>query len=200
MIGAHPDDIEVGALGTLLKYRDDLDKLYCYVATLGGEGDASNEFPSRKSESEKALGILSPDYIFWLNRIGLKMEDYHFEVGRIESIIKKCAINLVLTLSPHDTHQDHRLMSEITITALRRALTGVLFYATPSINRAFSPTLYVDIGNYLALKLSVLKLHETQASKSYMRPECLEAFHSDASAILRGMRYVERFEIERIFH
>ena len=197
-ISAHPDDVEFGAMGTLLKYRDSMNKLFCYVATLGGEGDSSNGLASRKAECEKAMQKLHPDHIFCQDRIGLKAEDYHLEVGRIEGIVKGCGITLVLVNSRHDTHQDHRLISEITLTALRRAKIGILLYASPSVSLEFRPRVFVDIGHFVDEKMAALKFHQTQGQKPYMNQEYLDAFHSDPYALLRGIKYVERFEIETI--
>lgn len=197
IVASHPDDIEFGAFGTLLRFGGEMKKLYFYIATLGGEGDESNKFADRKNESERALKLLNPDNIFWFDRIGLKRDEYHSEVARIEGIMRLYAIDLILSIGPHDSHQDHRLMSDIVSTAVRRMPVAILYYATPSISLEFSPRMFVDITDYLRSKLAALKHHESQESKPYMTSEYLEVFHSDPYAALRGMRYVEKFEVER---
>ena len=52
-IGAHPDDLEAYALGTLLKYKE-VSEIFCYIATCGGENDKTT-ISTRGMESIKAL-------------------------------------------------------------------------------------------------------------------------------------------------
>lgn len=36
VIGAHPDDIEIGCTGTILKLKEEGKKVYCLIMTNGG--------------------------------------------------------------------------------------------------------------------------------------------------------------------
>lgn len=36
VVGAHPDDIELGCAGTILKLKDKKRKVYCLIMTNGG--------------------------------------------------------------------------------------------------------------------------------------------------------------------
>jgi len=198
-IGSHPDDIELGTLGTLLKYREDMNLLCCYIATVGGEGDLSNEFANRRIESDLALVCVHPDIMIWDEKVGIKREDYHFEVRRIEDIVDEHQINMVLVMSQHHTHQDHRLLHEITMTALRQTNATVLCYGLPSNTLDFNPRLFVNISGFMGSKLKSLQLHKSQALKPYMNKTYLNAFHSDPYSLSHGILHVERFEVERIF-
>ena len=189
-VGSHPDDIEFGALGTLLKFCSE-SKIFCYIATLGGKGDTTDP-DTRRKESVLALKVLNPMPILWSSEIGLDVAKYHEYVKSIEDVILAGRIDTIFTPSRHDTHQDHRFMNEVTMTASRRFLTSIFCYSTPSVTLDFNPRLFVDITEVFQKKCEALKLHKTQLNKPYMDDKYLERFHSDISG-----GYVERFEIER---
>ena len=88
-VGAHPDDLEVGCFGTLLKHKSAGDKVTVAITTKGGYGNRTWEQISR--EAKNASKVLGVDYIILDNKIG------HYEmnwktVGEIDQIIsKKCS-------------------------------------------------------------------------------------------------------------
>lgn len=191
-IGAHPDDIEYAILGTLMKA--DNCRVYCYVASQGGWNDISSG-TQRKKESNKALESILPEEIFWANRIGVDLSDYPTFVHSIESFLVVKEINLVLTHTKHDTHQDHRLLHDITMTALRNSQASVLFYNALSKDAGFSPNFFVDITDVFEKKQEALACHESQKDKYYMQKSFIKAWHL---SIFTG-RYIEEYEVGRIF-
>lgn len=189
-IGSHPDDIEYGCLGTLLRCYSE-SKIFCYIGTLGGKGDETDP-DTRKGESISALKVLNPMPILWRTEIGLDIARYHEYVKDVEDVIHAGKIDTIFTTSFRDTHQDHRLMNEITLTASRRAAVSIFCYATPSITLDFNPRMFVDITEVFQKKCEILKFHKTQCEKPYMTNRYLELFHSSLDG-----GYVERFEVER---
>ena len=197
-IGAHPDDIEYAIFGTLMKARPKC-RLYCYIATVGGQNDKTSS-RQRMDESNKALDLLEPIKIHWTTNVGLKVTDYPYLVSLIEEIIAKYKINLVLTHTKHDTHQDHRLLSQATVTAMRRSNASLLFYDALSRDMNFNPDLFVDITEFFELKKELLTKHESQKEKFYMSEEFIEKWNSNPYPYLHAhMRYSESFEIGRMF-
>jgi N-acetylglucosamine malate deacetylase 1 len=195
-IGAHPDDIEYGVFGTLYKYRNDC-SIFCYVSTYGGEGDITSSV-DRRIESEKALNILHPKHIYWINQIGIHLGEYSDIVSELEKIVYLNKINLVMTPSKSDSHQDHRMISDITVSALRRSNATLLFYPTLT-TVDFCAKLFVDITKTYRIKKRALSLLTTQRDKSYMKNEYLEVFNHDSHASLHGLGYVEKFDIGGAF-
>ena len=66
-IGAHPDDIELFMLGTLLSYKARNDEVFVAVATDGAAGkvlDYSDLANTRKLETEKGLHFFGKPYFF----------------------------------------------------------------------------------------------------------------------------------------
>lgn len=199
-IGAHPDDIEYGCFGFLQKQKkiDANVHVSAYVASLGSEGDPSSGL-SRKKESEAALDLLPTQQLIFREQIGLKPQDFNEVLQSLFSVIQDIQPDLILTLSPHDTHQEHRLLHEITLAAARRSKASILSYSILSNTLQFSPTIFVDIQQELVQKKKALQKHTSQKDKYYMSEEYLEIFHSHNYASLHGLRYCETFEVVRLF-
>lgn len=195
-IGAHPDDIEYGVFGTLCKFRDDC-SIFCFVATAGGLRDSTSGI-LRKIESEIALNLLNPNKVFWEDKIGIDYQDYAYITFYLEKIIDLENINLILAPDKSDSHQDHRLISDITVSASRRSNATVLFYPTLSTVQ-FNAKLFVDISEVFNKKKEALSLLVSQKDKPYMMDEYLEIFNHDAFASLHGLNYVEKFDIGGAF-
>jgi LmbE family N-acetylglucosaminyl deacetylase len=195
-IGAHPDDVEFGCLGFLLKHRDA--EIFVYVASLGSIGDPMTG-PQRKLESLNALSCLSAKQIVFREKSGVVHNDFEEILGELRVLIESHDPDLILTLGPHDTHQEHRLIHQITVAAARRLNATVLNYGIISNTPQFSPSIFVDISDQFNQKREALVYHKSQARKYYMTNDYLEIFHSDKYACLHGVRYCEAYEVVRMF-
>ena len=49
-----------------------------------------------------------------------------------------------------------------------RLVQELYAYETPSTSRNFAPNFFVDITDYIDLKLKAVKIHSTQGGKGYM--------------------------------
>ena len=194
--GAHPDDIEYACFGTLCKLKETC-SIFCYVATLGGIGDPTSG-ENRRIESELSLSLIEPEKMLWGDRIGIHYESYSDIVSTLEQIIYNNDIRLVLTPSKSDSHQDHRLISDITVSALRRSNATLLLYPTLT-TIEFNAKVFVDISNVFYKKKKALSMLVSQKNKSYMSDKYLEIFNQDSLASLHGLNYVEKFDIGGMF-
>ena len=61
-IGAHPDDIEIGCAGTLIKYASKGHNIFLLLIT---KGDRGGEAGIRYKEQIKAADIIGAKDIFW---------------------------------------------------------------------------------------------------------------------------------------
>ncbi|MFQ3675102.1 MAG: PIG-L deacetylase family protein [Endomicrobiia bacterium] len=190
VIGSHPDDFEYGCGGALLKLKSFGAKINILVMTLGELGGNPEV---RKKEQEK-VGKLLRAKIFFGNFPDTKISLSKELINCIEQIIKNVKPDIIFVHYPEDTHQDHRNVSQATITATRYA-RNVLFYESPtSIN--FSPTIFVDIGDVLNKKMSLLKTHRSQVNATKIRGmSIIEG--ATSCAIFRGyqtrVKYAEGF-------
>lgn len=160
-IGAHPDDIEIGCGGALIKYHRKGHKIYLLVMThgeLGGEGKVRVEELRRSAEIMGATDIFIHDY-----------PDTHLHldkelIGKIEDVIKVVNPNFIFVHYWEDTHQDHRVLSQATISATRY-VKNVLCYEVPT-TQNFAPSVYIDIDDEIEEKVACLNAHTSQVMKT----------------------------------
>ena len=161
-IGAHPDDIEVGCAGTLMKYSKYGHEIYLLVMTEGHRGgDAS----ARREEQLKSAEILKPEEVVWGGYKDTELSPNMNEIVHdIESILKRIKPDFTFVNYSDDTHQDHRALCNATISATRY-IRNVLFYETPTTHN-FSPAVFVDIKETIEEKYSMLMAHQSQVMKT----------------------------------
>lgn len=189
-LGAHPDDIELGCGGFLLKLKASGAKVYGLTFTRGEVG--SKPGARRDLEGEKAASFLGLDGYWVLGFPDTGLQDNVTALkAAIEAKIKELGATVVLTHSDVDVHGDHRAISAATREAARGVPT-VLCYEDVSTSDEFSPNLYVDISQYMGDHLKACALHRTQDHRSYMDPEVIQgrAAHRGMQA---GVRYALAF-------
>ncbi len=160
-IGAHPDDIEIGCGGTLIKYAREGHQVYLLVAThgeLGGEGLVRTEELRRSAEIVGATDLFTFDYPD--TQLPLDKE----LIARIEEVIKVVSPEVIFVHYFDDTHQDHRTLSQAT-TSATRYIKNVLFYEVPT-TQNFAPTVFIDIDDALEEKVACLEAHTSQVTKT----------------------------------
>ena len=160
-IGAHPDDIEFGCGGTLIKYARQGHESFLLVMTDGsGGGDGA----LRQREQEASVRILRASRLFWGGYPDTALPLDRSLIQRVERVIQELRPDFILAHSPDDTHQDHRHLATCTVTATRYT-RNVLFYECPT-SQDFSPSVFVDIDSVLEDKLASLQAHASQVSKT----------------------------------
>ena len=192
-IGAHPDDIEFGCYATLAKLRKTND-IFFIVFTNGERGGPKHE---RILETQKSAKII---------KANLEILDYpdgNIPVNpkTIDHLAKKIVeINpdTVFTLYPLDSHQDHRAVSKITISASKN-IKRILFYEVPQTERCFSPNYFHDITDYFKFKKEALNCHKTQRNKPYLDIDEIKglAQYRAYQCFAKG-RLFEAFEVYRL--
>ena len=196
-IGAHPDDIEFGCGGTLIKYTERDHRLFLQIMTEGGLGA---DKPTRVAEQSKSKAILGARDIFWGG-----YEDTHLIVdieliGKIERVIKKVRPDFIFCSFPDDTHQDHRHLGQAVMSATRY-IRNVLFYEGPT-TQNFKPHVFVDIYDTLEKKIAALKAHKSQVMKTNIEDlSIIEVARSSANfrGIQGRVKFAEAFHALRLF-
>ena len=137
-LGAHPDDVEIGCGGTLLRLADRPGTTVRGVVLTGG--------PERVAEAEAALGAFVPGAT--VRAFGLPDGRLPAHWGEVKEALEQVATgprpDLVLAPRVDDAHQDHRLVGSLVRTAWRDAL--VLHYEIPKWDGDISaPTHFVPL-------------------------------------------------------
>jgi LmbE family N-acetylglucosaminyl deacetylase len=187
-IGAHPDDIEIGAGGLLLSLAES--ELRARYVVLTGTSE-------RQLEARDAARSFLPG-------ADLTTEFFNLPEGRLpavwgqakeilEDVARTCAPDVIIAPSADDAHQDHRTVGELVPTVFRDQL--YLAYEIPKWDGDMSrPSVYVPLSAHTARrKVELLhKCYPSQRSRDWWDDEVFLGL-----ARLRGMEcrapYAEAF-------
>ncbi len=193
-IGAHPDDIEIAAGATLAKQRDAKNYVYGLILSHGTMGGNAAR---RMLEASKGAEFLGLDEYKVLDFPDTRMSDQSNEIIQaIESVINKIKPDVIYTHSNHDVHQDHQVVHDATLRAARRSPT-ILCYESPSATPDYRPEYFVDVADYVDVKVEAIREHWDQRKKAYVKPEKVRAvlaFRGEQARI----DFAEGFEIVRM--
>jgi len=195
-IGAHPDDIEFGCGGTLLKYAQNKHDVHVFVLS---EGSFGGDPQVRKAEQERAVEFLGAKRLFWGGFRDTEIENTRELILKIEEVIGITKPELVFLNYVEDVHQDHRALAQAGISATRY-IKEVLFFEVPSTHH-FEPNVFVDIQGVLESKIELLKIHASQVNRTKIENlTILESMQSCAN--FRGyqgrVKYAEGFKALRL--
>jgi LmbE family N-acetylglucosaminyl deacetylase len=191
-VGAHPDDIELGCGGTISAASASGKKIIAVFLT---RGEKSGDPQKRESESKRALEILGVHDVFFGDFPDTEIPTSHKGVEFLEKIYETYTPNTVLTHTINDTHQDHRQVAWLSLTAFRNA-SRLLGYETPRVTGQFSPNYFVDISGYVSCKWDALKCHLSQKDKRYLAYESMVNLASFRGSQV-GLVAAEAFEVIR---
>ena len=197
-IGAHPDDIEAGCAGTLLKYVQQGHEVHMLVMT---EGQHGSDAAVRREEQNRSLEVLGPGSLTWGGYRDTELSPRMNEmIQDIESVIRRFLPDFIFVNHDDDTHQDHRALNKATVTATRY-VRNVIFYEGPT-SQNFAPTVFVDIRETIEKKISMLLAHQSQVMKTNIEGLSIVDVVR-ATAMFRGtqgrVRYAEGFMPLRLF-
>jgi bacillithiol biosynthesis deacetylase BshB1 len=219
--GAHPDDVELGCAGTLIKHIKLGYKVAIIDLTAGELGTrGTDEIRLKEAEaSAKLMGAMA--------RENLHMADGFFtssqeNILKVINVIRKYRPKVVFANAVTDRHPDHGRGSSLLTDAcfysgLRRIETGengatqeawrpqsVYHYIQ---FRNINPDFAVDISEEIELKMRCIKTFESQfydpkseePSTIISSPEFLESVYQRAADMGRiiGVKYGEGFTVER---
>jgi LmbE family N-acetylglucosaminyl deacetylase len=169
-IGAHPDDIELGTAGFLLKLKDSGARVHGLTLTRGEKGGDPER---RAQEAARALAFVGLDSYRILDLPDTRLgENVPAARAAIEERIRELGATLVLTHAANDVHGDHRAAHEATREAAR-AVPTVLAYEDVSTPGAFEANFFVDVTGYIDDHLRAIAFHRSQGHRSYMEPEVI---------------------------
>jgi len=196
-IGAHPDDIEFGCGGTLIKYAIKGHDIYLLVLTDGRRGGVPAE---RRKEQEEAAEVLGARQLFWGGYQDTEVPLDRNLIQKVEGFLHLIRPDLIFVHFGDDTHQDHRHLSTSVVTASRYT-RNVLFYEGPT-TANFTPSVFVEVDAVLERKLQALKAHASQVMKTGVEGFSILEL-AQASAHFRGIqgrvRNAEGFVPLRLF-
>jgi len=190
-IGAHPDDIEIGAGGTMARHVANGDNVHFLVMTYGER--SSPKISVRKREAKKSKNIVGASSLNFANIPDCEVTDGVDTILKIEEIIKKIQPQRVYTHCTKDSHQDHRYTAYATISAARR-VPEVLSYESPLTYPTFNPQIFVDITSHIETKKKAIMSYKSQVGKRYTSTDAIEGL-AKFRGFQAGVLYAEAFEV-----
>ncbi len=179
-ITAHPDDVEMGVGGTLAKHVDNGDDVHVILTTLGGVVGPPQE---REAEAQRAASILGIDDLQILNYPVQKLNKPNIEfVKLIKRALSELGPDRIYTHTSFDYHQVHVTVAESVMHAAKEIRQVLSCEVIASTTTDFKPNAFVDITDYIDLKIKSLSVHQTQSNKFYIQPNVIRS--------LANVRYV----------
>ncbi len=140
-IGAHADDIEIGAGGILLVLSERNPELRVDWVVLSAKSERRRE--ARQSaqlffNDEKRLRVRLEEYRQRYFPYDVELKEYFDTLG------SEVSPDLILCPSSNDAHQDHRTVADLVLNTFRDHV--ILHYEIPKIDGDLGrPSLYVDL-------------------------------------------------------
>jgi LmbE family N-acetylglucosaminyl deacetylase len=163
--GAHPDDMEGAAGGTMARYADQGDNvevvsLYLTRGEAGMKGKTHEEAAAiRSAQAEKACAILKVRPRF-CNQVDGTTEVNPARYEEFRKIILEEHPDMVFTWWPINSHRDHRTVFALVYDAWLNTKKGFdLFFCENAGTQLFRPTHYVNISGTLARKREACFTH-----------------------------------------
>lgn len=210
IVAPHPDDETLGCGGTLLKHKEQGDKIYWLIITsMSAEGG----FPKARVEArQKEIKAVSKAYIFErvfslampVTRIDtLPRAEIVRKIGKVIEMVKPTALYLPFK---NDVHSDHRVVFDSTISAgktfrfpcikklmMYEAVSETEFSA-PLKDGIFMPNSFSDITGYIDKKITIMNLYKSELGtppfpRSKQNIKALATFRGSTA----GVRYAEAF-------
>jgi LmbE family N-acetylglucosaminyl deacetylase len=175
-IGAHPDDMEFGAGGTLAKHVQAGDEVHAILCTLGGVSGDPNE---RREETYRAASILGIERLTIMDYPVSKINKPSAEFAReITKLLRAIRPDRVYSHTPFDYHQVHYAVNKAVVSACNKeSIRDLLFFEIiSSTSTDFKPNAFVDITDFIELKIKSLQAHKSQAiSRIYLKPNVIRS-------------------------
>jgi|SRR5690625_3984731 len=178
-IGCHPDDLEIGCGGTLAKLADQGHTIFMAHVANGDKGHKVIKPKELKDIREKeaiSSGQLIGAKVFNLNipDLFVKSDNDHI-IFELTDIIRKTKPDFIITHPPEDYMKDHMEVSKAVFDASFAATIPhyetsypayekivPIYYMDTLAGINFSPTEYVDITNYIDIKIKMNNCHQSQ--------------------------------------
>ena len=182
-VAPHPDDIELGAGGTVARLKAMGKHVTFVIVTDGRYGGTTPDMAPeevvriRVGETKAAATHLGVDEVVMLGFCESGWYDYNEMKKQVALAVIKAEPDLIFTLDhllPTELHPDHRLIGlaisdafihlnnhhyvkELGAQAPKRPVAGIAYFFTNRPNR------YVKITKYRKLQMEALDMHKSQA-------------------------------------
>lgn len=195
-IGAHPDDIELGCGGLLIKAVRQGHDVFMYTLTRGGASGDPLERTRELMQSARFIGAKA----LWVDNFDdTRLTANNELINHIEFFINKSDPDLIITHSVGDVHHDHKAVALSTVEA-GRFIPNIMSYEIP-LTKEFKPQIFYDISDVVDEKVELIKIFWSQQSKLYLKANAIKGlaeYRALQSRLNTSINYVEAFEVLKL--
>jgi LmbE family N-acetylglucosaminyl deacetylase len=200
VFGAHPDDAEIGAGGTIAAYAGRGHRVIMVNFRVpGGHDDSCHDTRERRrAEAGHAAAALGAELLsFGLSRDGIHATATL--VGTIDKLLAEIDPTAVFTHWLGDSHPEHISLSRAVLAATRRNRCSVYMYEATLPGgisaHSFRAQKFIDISDTIDAKMASLTAYRTQLER--YGEQWLEAIRGRAAhrGFQMGRRYAEAFQV-----
>lgn len=163
---AHPDDLEIMAGGSILRFLQEGKKVHVLVLTTGSwknpEGVVVRSLEDIQKEVDNVKAYVNYTTYEVLNE---ETENLKFKDELVCEVLKRIAdykIDTIITTWDHDTANDHKVASAIALAACRRVPNFLMGQINYYMTTFFTPNFYVDITDTWQNKLELISCFTSQ--------------------------------------
>lgn len=196
-LGAHPDDIEIGCGGTILRLISEIPKAKFHWVVFSGDDvrreEAHSSAQSFLKDAESKEIVVNQFRMSYFPFVGADIKDY------FETIKRVLTPDLVFTHRRRDAHQDHALISKLTWNTFRDSL--VLEYEIPKFDGDLeTPNLYFHLDeSHVTKKIDlILKNFKSQRGKLWFDEEVFRSILRIRGIESNSAKYAEGFYCRKI--
>lgn len=205
-MSAHPDDMELEAGGTLAKFARKGYEIYILILTNGnytdinGKKHVKTDLQTEAKEASKVLGAKEP---IFLDNTVTDLRITGEIVTQVDSIVNRIKPDIFISHHPFDSHQDHKVASEIMFAVCRQGRVKNVLSGSPLPYRpnifAYRPQFFVDISETIDTKVEAIRTYRSQYEK-FGGEKLIERIKSMAKTQgwAMGYEYAESFEVIRM--
>lgn len=216
---AHPDDLELQAAGTLIRYVKEGHKVIMAIACTGNVGSKLHTGPEieaiRAEEAKKAADVIGADLIMLGHKDADVWLDHKTWIEYVD-LIRKTNPDVIITHEPGDYVHDHSNVGELVYRAAIWASTAnipetklepiskiptVFYFETLGTHRVAPPDYYVDITEEFEQKMHAFRQHESQHGDFLEKQFGVSNWFDYVDAVNRlrgfqsGCKYAEAFRM-----
>ncbi len=193
-LGAHPDDIELGAAGLLVRLKDK-NEIKLLVFSDCEEQPGNQGITKEFEKSMEALGIGKEHYRL-LNIPNTKFPENAEKIrGILEEERENWKPDIIVVHSINNIHQDHKTLAEEAVRIFRNQ--SIIMYEDVKSTPRFQPVAFVSLTEeQLEKKIRSLECYETQKRRYYFDMEFIRAL-AKVRGKQMGFDFAEGFEVYR---
>jgi LmbE family N-acetylglucosaminyl deacetylase len=164
----HPDDLEISCGILVQKLVAEGHAVKAVIVCTGVP--FSREKNQREAEAVAACKLLGVEDVVFLRYASFSLTEQHWQVKEdIERIVHDFEPNMLFVPWAQDVHEDHAVVSELSLVAGRSVRT-VYLYPAISAERFEPDTLVVGTKAMLDIKVRAIGLHKSQVELGRIDP------------------------------